>query len=209
MVHGIVPYLIEETVAPTYLDEGPEDDYCGEGEADITAPLSDVELFLEHQDGPHEAYQSQYDGNRMTGSKEYWVVAEHQYEVCAPHHYVPLHEDYHTGMVCHRTQEGSCRWGETEYEVFLQPVDEVTASPGAEEVHCHHHHPQSEGGRHDEIFRSGAANNLQFLTGIGLKRLAIDEEVMLCTDAIDIGRGGLYYAGTEQVAMSAETLGIV
>lgn len=209
MVHGIVPYLIEETVAPTYLDEGPEDDDCGEGEADITAPLSDVELFLEHQDGPHEAYQSQYDGNRMAGSKEYWVVTEHQDEVCAPHHYIPLHKNYHAGMVRHRTHESCGRGGDTEYEVFLQPVEEVTSCSGAEEIHRHHHHPESEGGRHDEIFRSGATNSLQFRTGIGLKRLAIDEEVVLCTDAIDIGGGGLYYASTEQVAVGSKTLGIV
>ena len=32
---------------------------------------------------------------------------------------------------------------------------------------------------------------------------------MLCTDAIDIGGGGLHYASTDQVAMGAKTLGIV
>ena len=145
----------------------------------------------------------------MAGAQEDGVVAEHQYEVNAPHHDIPLDEDYHAGMVCHRTQQGEGRGGEGEYEVFLQPVDEVAACLGAEEVHRHYHHPQSEGGRHDEIFRSGAANEFQLWARITLEGFAIDEEIVLRTDAIDIGGGGLYYASAKQIAMGAETLGIV
>ena len=209
MIHGIIPYLIEEAVATAYLDKSPEDDDCCEGKAYIASPLGDVELLLEHQESSNEAYQSQYDGNRMAGSKEYWVVTEHQDEVCAPHHYIPLHKNYHAGMVRHRTHEGSSRGRDTKYEVFLQPVEEIASCPGAEEIHRHHHHPESEGGRHDEIFRSGATNSLQLWTRITLEGFAIDEEIVLCTDAIDIGGGGLYYASAKQVAMGSKTLGIV
>ena len=38
-------------------------------------------------------------------------------------------------------------------ELFLNPRDEVAAVACAEDVHRHHHHPQPEGGRHDEVFR--------------------------------------------------------
>ena len=56
MIHGIIPYLVEEAVATAYLDKGPEDDDCCEGKAYIASPLGDIELLLEHQESSNETY---------------------------------------------------------------------------------------------------------------------------------------------------------
>ena len=48
VVHRVHPYLLEESVACSHLNERPEDNDVGESHTEVSAPLGDVELLLEN-----------------------------------------------------------------------------------------------------------------------------------------------------------------
>lgn len=145
------PELVEEVDASEDLDRCPEDDHRRHGHADVGPPCGDVELAAEHEERPDEAADAHEIGHRMVVAEEVLVVAEHQQEVERPEDHVQLHEGDDGGVVRHGLHDDFVLVRAE--ELFLNPRDEVAAVARAEDVHRHHHHPQPEGGRHDEVFR--------------------------------------------------------
>ena len=106
-------------------------------------------------------------------------------------------------MVGHRTQFDAL----LEARVALDPAHEVAARARGEEVERHHHRPQAESGRHDEILGSGAAQHLEFRPGEALQGLSVDEKFAAGQQAVAIDGERLHGAGAQEVAMRAEALG--
>ena len=78
----------------------------------------------------------------MVVADEAFVVTEHQQQVQSPQHHVEFHERHDARVACHGL--GSDDLAAAAEHHFLYPRDEVAAVLGAEDVHRHHHHPQSE-----------------------------------------------------------------
>ena len=89
----------------------------------------------------------------MMIAKEILVVTEHQKQVATPQHHVHFHERNNAGVARHGLRGDN--FALVAEANLLYPCDEVAAVARAEDVHCHHHHPQTKGCWEDEILRFG------------------------------------------------------
>ena len=116
----------------------------------------------------------------MTLPQEHWVIAEHKEQITAPHHYVPLHEHYHTCMVSHRAEF----YITLNMKMFLYPDDEVTTISRAEDIQHHKHHPHAKTCRHNKVFWCRATQHLQLIMGKRVQRLTVYQELLTCYQSL-------------------------
>ena len=89
----------------------------------------------------------------MTVAEEMTVVAEHKQKITRPENHIKLHESDYARVTCHGAYRNLSFPIAEQHP--LPPVDKVATVFRAEHIQHHHHNPQAESGRQNEIFGPG------------------------------------------------------
>ena len=83
MVQRSDPNLVEELVAPQYLDRRPEDNDRRDRHTYVSTPLLASELLAKDEEEADEAPHPHGDSHRMALPEEARIVAKHQQQVAS------------------------------------------------------------------------------------------------------------------------------
>ena len=136
-------------------------------------------------------------------AEEHRVIDKHQQQIAGPHHHVELLERCDSSMAAHITGDNLVTLAAEEH--FLKPVEGVAAGLAAKEIKDDEHHPEAEGGRHYQIFRPRATQSLEVCSGHILHVDAVDQHLVVHSDAVHIFCRSLHHSGANQVVVYSKT----